>query len=71
MLFEGFNTIILIYPIPYPLGMFGKKCKVCDKRLEGYSWEHVDFMLEQHMFVHRKKKEVKSGNTSKSTDRSR
>lgn len=37
--------------------MFKKICPICKKKLEGYSDEHSELLLTQHMVVHRDKKE--------------
>ena len=29
--------------------MISKKCKYCDKEIEGYSEKHVDYMMKQHV----------------------
>lgn len=29
------------------------ECKICGKVIEGYSRHHVDFLMDQHMRVHR------------------
>jgi len=35
------------------------KCKYCDKVIEGYNKNHVEFLMKQHMLIHDKKKEDK------------
>ena len=33
--------------------MITKKCKKCEKIIEGYSKRQVDYMMEQHLLKHK------------------
>jgi hypothetical protein len=37
--------------------MIKKKCKKCDKEIEGYSEKHVDYLMAQHDLAKHKKAE--------------
>jgi len=40
--------------------MITKKCKFCDKEIEGYTEKQVDYLMMQHMLSkHKEKLEVK------------
>jgi len=30
-------------------------CKICGKVIEGYSKKHIDYLMSQHMWVHKNK----------------
>ncbi len=36
-----------------------RKCKKCPKVIQGYSKQHVDYLMMQHELVHRKKEKQK------------
>ena len=38
--------------------MIKKKCEICGKEIEGYNFNHVDYLLQQHKLTHR---DVKGG----------